>query len=125
MSTTTVVGAGRGLRVLGLLLGGFALGTVGAFVQAVRGSVGPVPVPWGAALVLLTLVLLVRGGSWLVGTRWGGVAVLVGWLGATLALAVSSPSGDVAITDGGRQLGYLALGVLLGTAAATVPLVDR
>ena len=117
--------ASRSLRVLALLVGGLLLGTAGAFVQADRLLVGGTAVPWGVVLVLVTLVLAVRGGAWLVRTRWGGAAVGVGWLAATLLFATSSPSGDIAITDGGRQLAYLALGVLLATIAALIPLVDR
>lgn len=109
----------------GLFLAGVAVGVIGAFVQANRLLVGTVAVPWGTVLVLVTLVLGVRGASWLVGSRVGGAAAYAGWLVATVLLAVSSPSGDLAISDGGRQLAYLLVGVVLGAAASSFPLVER
>lgn len=115
----------RVVAVLALLVGGLALGVVGAFVQADRLVVGSIALPWGTAIVLVALVVCVRGGAWWVMTRWGGAAVAVGWLVATVALATTSPSGDLAISAGGRQMVYLFGGVVLATAAVTVPLVER
>jgi hypothetical protein len=112
-----------GLLVL-LLAGGGVLGLLGAFVQAHRIVVetpwGVVAVPWGVPLVWLALVAGIRGGAALVGTRWGAWAVMLGWLVATVALSAESPSGDVALSGGGRQLTYLLGGVILGSAAATL-----
>jgi hypothetical protein len=107
-----------------LLAGGAAVGVLGAFVQAHRVLVetpwGVVAVPWGVPLVWLALIAGIRGGAAFVGTRWGAWAVMLGWLVTTVALSAESPSGDVALSGGGRQLTYLLGGVILGSAAATL-----
>ena len=111
----------RGAGIVGGLLVGGVIGVLGAFVQAQRILIGDVAIPWGLALVWVVLVLAVRAGAWSVGTRWAAWAVAVGWLGATVALATESPSGDLAVSGGGRQLTYLLGGVVLASAAATLP----
>lgn len=114
-----------GLIIL-LLPAGAVLGVAGAFVQAHRGVLevpwGVLVVPWGVPLVWLALLAGIRGGAWLVRTRWGGWSVMVGWLVATVALATESPSGDLALSGGGRQMTYLLGGVVLASAAASLPL---
>ncbi len=123
-----MTGAGRVLRgavVAGALAVGVVVGVVGAFVQAQRALVGPVSVPWGLALTWLVLLVLVRGAAWAAGSRWGSWALVVGWLAATVALTAESPSGDIAISGGTRQLVYLLGGVVLASAAATLPLPRR
>jgi len=123
-----VTGAGRVLRgavVAGALAVGVVVGVVGAFVQAQRALVGPVSVPWGLVLTWLVLLVLVRGAAWAAGSRWGSWALVVGWLAATVALTAESPSGDIAISGGTRQLVYLLGGVVLASAAATLPLPRR
>lgn len=109
-----------------LLPAGAVLGIAGAFVQAHRGVVeapwGVVVVPWGVPLVWLALVAGIRGGAWLVRSRWGAWSVMLGWLAATVALAAESPSGDLALSGGGRQMTYLLGGVILASAAASLPL---
>jgi hypothetical protein len=116
----------RLLGALGLIALGVLIGTLGAFVQAARwilehsGSI--TVIPWGVAFVWMTLVLAVRAGTWLLGTRWGSWAVLLGWLGATIVFAAESPSGDLALSEGTRQMTYLVGGVILGSMASTFPL---
>ena len=116
----------RWLGVALLLLLGVLVGVTGAFVQAQRALVdtpwGTASVPWGVAVVWLALVAAIRGGVWAVGTRWGGWAVMLGWLVATVAMSAESASGDVALSGGGRQLTYLIGGVILASAAASLPL---
>jgi hypothetical protein len=117
------------LRIIGLSVVGLAVGIVGSFVQATRAIVplpsGQVVVPWGMILVLVTVVLVIRGAAWLIGSRAGGWAVFAGWLVATVVMAAESPSGDLAISGGGRQMTYLLGGVILGAAAATFPVLGR
>lgn len=110
----------------GLILLGLLIGTLGAFVQAARvvfdWQDGVVVIPWGVAVVWITLLAAIRAGTWLLRTRWGSWAVLLGWLGATIVFAAESPSGDLAMSEGTRQMTYLIGGVILGSAAATFPL---
>lgn len=107
-----------------LFLLGAVVGVSGAFVQAQRTVVdlpwGEWTVPWGVALVWLALVVVVRGGVWALRSRWGGWAVGLGWLGVTVILSTESPSGDLALSGGGRQMTYLVGGIVLATAAAAV-----
>lgn len=109
----------------GLLVGGFLFGVVGAFIQADRIVIegdSIVVIPWGVVVVLLALVAVIRGGAWLVRARLGGAMVFVGWIAATLLLAVESSSGDLALSSGGRQMAYLLIGAILGAGAATFPI---
>jgi len=122
------------LSLFGCLLVGLAIGTMGAFVQAHRvvfpvGSL-VVAIPWGALLVLLTLVLVTRVACWVVGSRLAGFLLFGGWAVSTLGFALESGSGDLAISGGARQWGYVIGGALLGAAAVWLPLpstghVDR
>ena len=87
----------RGWRWLGvalLLVLGLVIGLAGAFVQAQRVLVeapwGPVSIPWGVPVVWFALLAAIRGGTWAVGTRWGGWAVLAGWLVVTVAMSAES-----------------------------------
>lgn len=110
---------------VGLLLGGFVFGVIGAFVQADRIVIegdSTIVIPWGVVVVLLALVAVIRGGAWLVRARLGGAMVFIGWIAATLLLAVESPSGDLALSSGGRQMAYLLIGAILGAGAATFPI---
>ena len=111
----------RVVSALGCLAAGLAVGLAGAFVQASRLIVGPVVLPWGTVLVLVVVVLAVRGAVWGLRSRLGGWLLFGGWLLATIGLAAESPSGDLAVSAGGRQWAYLLGGVILGAAAASVP----
>jgi hypothetical protein len=116
----------RLLGALALVLLGLLIGGVGAFVQAERALIdapwGLVTIPWGVPVVWIVLLAAVRAGAWALGSRWGCWAVLLGWLGATIVMAAESPSGDLALSEGTRQMTYLLGGVILGSAAATLPL---
>ena len=117
---------GRWVLGLLLLLLGLVIGVAGAFIQAQRlvldTAWGVVSIPWGVPLVWIGLVIVIRGGVWALGSRWGGWAVAAGWLAATIALSAESPSGDVALSGGGRQFVYLLGGVILASAAASISL---
>ena len=109
-----------------LVLLGAVVGLAGGFVQAQRILLdlpwGVTSVPWGVPLVWLALLAAVRGGVWAIRTRWGGWAVALGWLTVTVLLSAESPSGDVALSGGGRQFVYLLGGVILASAAASMAL---
>ena len=117
---------GRVLGAVALAALGVAIGTVGAFVQAQRSLVdlpwGQATIPWGVPLVWIALLAGIRGGTWGLRTRWGGWAVLAGWLVATIGFSAESTSGDLALSGGTRQMTYLLGGVILGSAAAPLPL---
>jgi len=103
---------------------GFAIGLVGAFVQADRwlwrAPWGVMTIPWGALVVLLVLAVWVRGAGWLVMSRWGSWAALAGWLASTIWLAGQSGSGSMVLSAGGRQMFYLVAGVIVSSAVASV-----
>ena len=117
------------LRIIGLVVVGLAVGIIGSFLQATREIVtmpwGQLVVPWGMIAVVVTVIIVIRGGAWLVRSRTGGWAVFAGWLVATIVMSAESPSGDLAISGGGRQMTYLLGGVILGAAAATFPISGR
>ena len=117
----------RALQLLGIFCVGLLVGLIGALVQADRVIIsapwGLLVVPWGMVFVILVLVIVVRGATWLIESRWGGSVLLLGWGAATIVMAGESPSGDVALSGGGRQWVYLLGGVLLGAAAAIFPVV--
>lgn len=117
----------RALQLVGVFLVGILVGLIGAFVQADRLILsmpwGLLVVPWGMVLVIIVLVSVIRGATWLVESRWGGSLLLAGWIVSTIVMAAESPSGDVALSGGGRQWVYLLGGVILGAAAATFPVI--
>ena len=108
---------------------GFALGIVGGFLQAARAVVdtpwGVWAIPWGMVLVLVVLVLVIRGAAWWARSRVGGWLLFGGWVIATILMALETPSGDTAISSGTRQWAYLLIGVVVGAACATFPVIDR
>ncbi len=118
----------RLLLLAAAFLVGLATGLLGAFVQANRLVTawpwGQLVIPWGAALMLLLLLALIRGGAWLLRSRLGAWSVLTGWLVGTIVMLTQSPSGDLALAGGARQWAYLLGGVILGSAAATFPVLE-
>ena len=105
----------------GVVVGG-VVGLTGAFVQAQRVVVGPTSIPWGVVAVWVVLVVVIRGCAWAAGTRWAAWAAMLGWLAVTVVLTAEGPAGDVIISGGARQLTYLLGGVVIASAAATLPL---
>lgn len=118
----------RALLLAALFLIGVAVGLVGAFVQAARWVTawpwGQLVIPWGLVMVLILLLALIRGGAWLVRSRFGAWALLVGWLMGTIVMSTQSRSGDLALAGGVRQWVYLLAGVILGSVAAAFPVTD-
>ncbi|MDO8732298.1 MAG: DUF6113 family protein [Actinomycetota bacterium] len=120
----------RTLQLAGIFLVGLLIGLIGAFVQADRFIVsapwGLLVVPWGTVLVILVLVIVIRGATWYIESRWGGAVLFAGWIAATIVMSAESTSGDLALSGGGRQWVYLLGGVILGGAAAVFPVIhDR
>ncbi len=120
----------RAVQLVGIFLVGVLVGLIGAFVQADRFIIsvpwGVLVVPWGMVFVILVLVIVIRGATWLIESRWGGSALLTGWIAATIVMSAESPSGDLALSGGGRQWVYLLGGIILGAAACIFPVIhDR
>lgn len=122
--TARAVGTALGLVVA--LVVGLVIGFAGAFVSSQHATIevagNALSIPWGVPLVWGALLCAIRGATWLVQSRTGGWILAVGWLAATVLMATESPSGDLAIPGGARSMTYLVGGVILGTAAATLPL---
>ena len=118
----------RALLLAGLFLVGVAVGLLGAFVQAARWATawpwGQLVIPWGLVMVLILLLVLIRGGAWLVRSRFGAWALLLGWLMGTIVMSTQSRSGDLALAGGARQWVYLLGGVILGSVAAAFPVTE-
>ncbi len=117
------------LRYLAVIAVGLLVGLIGAFIQADRFVInvpwGLLVVPWGMVVVIVVLALVIRGGAWLVMSRWGAMTVFLGWILATIVMAGESPSGDLALSGGGRQWVYLLGGVVIGAAATTFPVLPQ
>lgn len=113
------------LRAVACALAGAVTGIAGAFVQADRLILGDIVLPWGMVLSVTVLVAVVRGAVWGLGSRAGGWLAFAGWLALTVLLATQTPSGDLAISGGGRQWAYVIAGAVLGAAAASAPALQR
>jgi hypothetical protein len=113
-----------GALLLALAIG-VVIGLSGAFVQAHRFVLlvdgRYVTLPWGVVVVVVVLLLLIRTVGKLTGRRAAPWLLLAGWLATTLYLATESSSGDLAVSSGPRQWGYLFVGVVFGSALATFP----
>ncbi len=108
--------------LIGVFVGAL-LGIIGAFLQAQRIIVegSGISFPWGTVVASIGTLIVIRGAVVGAGTRWAGWGVLLGWLGISLALAAESPSGDIAISSGARQVTYLLATVVIGSTLATLP----
>lgn len=106
-------------------IAGLVIGLVGGFVQAHRfiwtfdGRY--LVVPWGVVIVVVVLLVTIRGAAKLVHRRSAGWFVLAGWLVMTFFLATETPAGDIAVSSGVRQWGYVLGGAVFGSALATLP----
>ncbi|MGB8022186.1 MAG: DUF6113 family protein [Candidatus Nanopelagicales bacterium] len=108
-----------------LVVIGVLLGAVGALLQAVVVQVGGVAVPIGALLVLAALVPVARACAWWADSRWGALLFSVGWLGASLLMATTTPGGDLVLAAGTRQMAYLIGGTIVLAITCTFPLMVR
>lgn len=108
--------------ILPLLPAGFVFGLIGGFLQEHRLIINDVDVPWASILVVITLVVSIRALSMNLETRKAGLLFFLGWLIATIFLAIPNPSGDVIFTADIGAMAYLGSATLLGAAAVSWPL---
>jgi len=113
------------VRIVTSLVLGLFFGVVGAMLQTFVVRIGSVPLPVGAALVLVALVPIARACAWWAGSRWGASAFSIGWLATTLLLATTSRGGDLVVSNGTRQMTYLVVGAMILAAASGFPLLPE
>lgn len=104
-----------------LAVGGVILGLFGGFLQAWTVSVLGFGFPVGLLLVLATLLACIRALIHAFTLRRAGVTFFLGWVVATVVLALPSGEGDIVIARSGWSMAYLFGGVVLGSAAANLP----
>ncbi len=104
-----------------LFVSGFILGLFGAFISAITVPVAGINIPVGLVLVFATLFSSLRLVIHVFGLRRAGVFLLVGWLLATVLMALPGPGDDVAIPSDPIAMVYLFGGVIIGTACVNVP----
>ncbi len=111
------------MRAAALLVLGLLLGFIGAAIQTHTVTVGSVRLPTGAVLALVAILLVARAGAWWQGSRLGAITFSIGWLAATLLMGSTTAAGDLILTSGNRQMGYLIGGTILLSAACGFPLL--
>lgn len=99
--------------LVALALLGVLLGLVGSVVASGRITIGSVLVPWGVALMLVVLPVVVRGCIWQSGSRSAGTAIAAGWLLSTAAVLTFAPGDDVLLPDLPRSWAYIVGGAVL------------
>jgi len=115
------------VRSAGACAGGLAVG----LATAVCGLVtyrhvwrdGPVPLPWGLVLALVTVAVVVRAAGLVAGPP-ALVGVAGGWFGAVLWLQTPGPGGDFLLVSDALGYGYLYAGMLLVVLAVVAGLVS-
>jgi hypothetical protein len=120
-----VTAAARTLALIAALVVGLVIGLAGGFVQAHRMIVTfddrYLVLPWGVVIVVGVLLVAIRGVAKVLQWRAAGWFVLAGWVAMTFFLATETSSGDLAVSGGARQWGYLLGGAVIGAAIATLP----
>jgi hypothetical protein len=113
------------MRVAALLVLGLFLGFVGALLQTYTTAVGSAQLPTGAVLALVAITFVARAGAWWQGSRWGAISLSVGGLTATLLMGMQTGAGDLILTSGTRQIGYMIVGTIVLSAACGLPLLPE
>lgn len=113
------------MRAAALLILGIFFGFVGALIQTYTTTVGSVRLPTGALLAIVAITLIARAGAWWQGSRLGAVTFSGGWLTATLLMGIETGAGDLILTSGDRQIGYLIVATILLSAACGLPLLPQ
>jgi hypothetical protein len=116
---------GQWVTILLALPGGFLLGVMTGILQACSFKVGTVPIQWGLVAALFLIWIAIRLPSYDVGTRWVGVLVSLGWVIATVMLAIQTPAGDQVLVGDTSSMVYIALGSVCVGIAAAWPLIRK
>jgi|APLow6443716910_1056828.scaffolds.fasta_scaffold62399_2 hypothetical protein len=111
------------MRAAALLVLGLLFGFAGALIQTFTITVGSVRLPAGALLTLVAVVLVARAGAWWQGSRLGAITFSIGWLAASLMMGSKTGAGDLILSSGTRQMGYLIGGTILLATACGYPLL--
>jgi Family of unknown function (DUF6113) len=111
------------MRAAALLVLGLLFGFAGALIQTFTITVGSVQLPAGALLTLVAVVLVARAGAWWQGSRLGAITFSIGWLTASLMMGSKTGAGDLILSSGTRQMGYLIGGTILLATACGYPLL--
>ena len=107
--------------VLALVLG-LCLGALGIVLQASRTLIAGHQVPWGLVGALVVSVIVVRSACWYARSRSIGLLVAVGWVAATMVLALTGPGGDILLPSIARSWIYLVGGLIAVLGAVILPL---
>ena len=113
------------MRTFLVIVLGLVAGMIGAMLQTYVLRVGNAAIPVGAVAVLIVLLLIARACAWWIGSRTGAILLSVPWLIATLAMATTTPGGDLVINAGPRQALYVLGGSMLLAAACGFPLLPE
>ena len=107
------------------IIAGVVLGSAGAFVQAGRFHVKTTTIPYGVALALLMFVVSALYVGREFQSRWPVIGMAIGWVIGTIALAIETATGDLAISVSNRATAYLVAGSVLGGLVAAMPPLRR
>lgn len=115
MSRASVIWAFAALPI------GFVLGLATAFVQAIDIDLFGLVLPVGLVLAALAFIVAIRLVDGAMNSRYGGVALAIGWLVATAATSFQTTAGDLVLQGDTRTIAYLISSGALGAAAASWP----
>jgi hypothetical protein len=104
---------------------GLCVGALGIVMQASRSLVAGYQVPWGLILTLVVTAIVVRSAGWYVRSRSAAALVAIGWVAATIVLALTGPGGDILLPSITRSWIYLIGGLVVVLAAAILPLPQQ
>jgi hypothetical protein len=116
---------GQWFTLILALPGGFLLGLMTGFLQACTFKLGSIPIQWGLVAALFLIWVAIRLPSYDVRTRWAGILVSLGWLIATVMLAIRTPAGAQALVGDTGSMVYIALGSMCVGVAAAWPLIYK
>jgi len=100
---------------------GAAIGVLFTVAHRATVPVGPVELPYGIVLGLLSVVALLTALRLLWDTRWPTVGAAVGIVAATLALSFDGPGGSVVVSADGYGWTWIIAPAVIGALAIAWP----